>query len=171
MNRRHARSQIAELARELATPRRPNPLLAAYRWRYELAAAVAIPVTLVALDQAIGPGWLGVLVVGLASMTWHWPAARRFVLARIRAVIVQHRLRTAFASARICTLNGRLPAILWTSPGSAEIRVWLFCPAGVDVDRIHAARGVLAAACFAADVTVTPHPRYPAVVALSVRSH
>lgn len=168
MNRRQARDQIAELARELTAPRRPNPVLAAYRWRYELAAAAVIPFAAIELEGAVGPVWFGVVVAAVMTTVWHWPAARRFCAARIRTVIVQHRLRTAFARARICTLDGRLPAILWTSPSDTEIRVWLACPAGIDAERVSAYRRVLAAACFANDVTVVPHPKYSNMIVLSV---
>ncbi|HEX3650047.1 MAG TPA: hypothetical protein VHV49_16585 [Pseudonocardiaceae bacterium] len=170
MSRRQARDQITELARELAQPRRANFVLAAYRWRYEIATAVLVPLVLVELDRAIGPVWLGVLLAGVASMTWHWRAARRFVLGRFRAVVVQHRLRTAFARARVCTPDGRTPAIVWTSPKEDEIRVLVSCPAGVGVDRLHQQRELLAAACFATQVGVTRHPRHANLVVLSVRT-
>lgn len=170
MNRRAARDQIAELARELARPRRANLVVTAYRWRYEIAAAALVPVALVELDRAIGPVWLAVLLAGVGSMVWHWRSARRFVLGRLRAVLVQHRLRTAFARARVCTPDGRTPAIVWTSPREDEIRVVVSCPAGVGVERLHQQRDLLAAACFARQVTVTRHPRWANVVVLSVRT-
>lgn len=161
---------MAELARELSQPRRGNPLLAAYRWRYEIAAAVIVPTTLIALDRAIGPLWLVVLLFCLSSSVFHWPAARRFMSRRVRAVVVQHRLRTAFAQARITTLDGRRPAILWVWPREYGLRVLLACPAGVDVSLISEHRRVLAAACFASSVAVNRHPRFAHLVVLTVRS-
>jgi hypothetical protein len=170
VNRRAAQRQLADLARELGRPSRSNPVLALYRWRYEVAAAVIVPAALVGLDRAVGPIWSVVVLFCLASSVFHWPAARRFVLARVRAVVVQHRLRTAFARARVCTLDGRRPAILWVSPRESGLRVLLACPAGVDMALIREQRGVLAAACFATSVTVDRHPRFAHLVVLTVRT-
>jgi hypothetical protein len=170
MNRWESRRQLAELARELSQPSRSNPVLALYRWRYEVAAAVIVPTALVALDRAIGPLWSIVVLFCLGSSVFHWPAARRFVLARVRAVVVQHRLRTAFARARVCTLDGRRPAILWVTPRESELRVLLACPAGVDIALIRERREVLAAACFATSVAVDRHPRFAHLVVLTVRA-
>jgi hypothetical protein len=168
VSRRQGRDQLAELALELTRPRRANPVLALYRWRYEVTAAVALPLALVELGDAIGPGWLVVLLAGLVSTVWYWPAAHRFTRARVQSIVVQHRLRTAFARARVCTLDGKLPAILWTTPRDRRIRVVLACPAGVGVDRIRAQRRLLAAACFATDVDVARHPRFAHLVELTV---
>jgi hypothetical protein len=70
----------------------------------------------------------------------------------------------------VCTLDGRLPAILWTTPRDRRIRVLLACPAGVGVERIRAQRDLLAAACFATDVDVTRHRRFAHLVELTVRT-
>ncbi|HEX4701796.1 MAG TPA: hypothetical protein VH352_06685 [Pseudonocardiaceae bacterium] len=169
ISRREARDQLAELALGLTRVRRANVFLTAYRWRYEIAAAIGFPIALIELDHTIGWGWLLLLLAGLASMAWHWPGARRFVLARVRVVIVQHRLRTGFARARVCTLDGRLPAILWATPSEDGVQVLVSCPAGVGVDRIQAQRHLLAAACFASAVDVTRHRRHANLVVLSVR--
>lgn len=170
MNRRRARYQFEELARELIRPSRPNPLVALYRWRYEVATVLFVPLTLVELAWAIGPLWLVVVLVCLASTVAHWPAARRFVLTHVRSVIVQHRLRAAFTQARVCSLAGRRPAIMWTTPREHETRVLLWCPAGVDVHTVRTQRQLLAAACFASEVEVTRHPRFAHLVRLSIRT-
>jgi hypothetical protein len=170
MSRREARDQMAELALELTRPRRTNPVLALYRWRYEIAAVVLVPLALIETDRAIGPIWLAVALAGVVSMVWHWPTARRWVISRCRAVLVQHRLRTAFARARVCTLDGKRPAILWTRPRNGEIQVLLACPAGVGVDRIRQQRRLLASACYATEVHVDRHPRWTNLVMLSVRT-
>jgi len=170
MSRRKTGNQMAELARELSQPRRGNPVLALYRWRYEVATAIIVPITLISLDRAVGPLWLVVILFCLASSIFHWPAARRFTLARVRAVIVQHRLRTAFARARVTTLDGRRPAILWVWPRGSELRVLLACPAGVDISLIREHRNVLASACFASTVAVDRHPRFAHLVVLTLRS-
>jgi hypothetical protein len=50
-----------------------------------------------------------------------------------------------------------MPTVVRTSPAGGEIRVWPFCPTGVDADRITTRHGVLAAARFA-------HRKYSGVV-------
>jgi hypothetical protein len=160
--------QLADLTRVLSLPRRPHPVLVFYRWRYEIALAIVVPLGLVELVDFAGlAGALVVLVGGVVSALT-WPPARRVVVMRWWCVVVQHRLRRGFAQARVCTLDGRLPAIIWASPKPAGVQVLLWCPAGVDVHAIAAERHVLAAACFATDVVVEQHERYANVVGLFV---
>lgn len=162
--------QLAELSRELTRPKRANPLLLAYLWRYEIAALVVVPWGLISLDHSIGAAWSLVTVVIALGALYYWPAARRFCWGRLRAVVVQHRLRTAFAAARVCSVDGRRPAVLWTRPRGRVVEVWLFCPAGVDVELVRDRRLALAAACFAKDAHVRRHPKYAHLVTLTIRS-
>jgi hypothetical protein len=170
MSRNDARRQMADLARDLGRPRRSNPVSTLYRWRYEVAAAAIVPTSLVMLDRAVGLAWSLLVLFCLASTVLNWPAARRFVRVRLRGVLVQHRLRTAFARARICTLDGRGPTILWVSPRQRQVLVLLACPAGLDTDLVQESREMLAAACFATEVRVTRHPRFAHLLVLSVRT-
>ena len=169
MSRRRTDDQLAELTLGLVRPRRANAILAAYRWRYEITAAIVLPISLTEVVHAIGWAWLAVLLACLASTVWHWPAARRYALTRFRVVLVQHRLRTGFARARVCTLEGKLPAILWATPYRGGVRVLVSCSAGIDADRIRARRKLLASACFASAVGIVRHPRHANLVVLSVR--
>ena len=59
----------------------------------------------------------------------------------------------------------------WTSARPDGEQVLLACPAGVDVARIAAARGELAAACWAVDLTVRPHHRYANLAVVDVVRH
>ncbi|MDL5157807.1 hypothetical protein [Actinomycetospora termitidis] len=112
--------------------RRPNPLVLLWRWRYE--------VLLVAALIALAPWFAGLtpfVVVGLvalATLPLGIPQVRHLVWLRVRAVVLQHRLRTAFRTARIHTNNGRIPVILWTSPRTLADRVHLFLPGGLTAD-------------------------------------
>ncbi|WP_236790712.1 hypothetical protein [Amycolatopsis sp. GM8] len=162
--------QLAELARALARPKRANPLVALYHWRYEIAALVLVPWGLLELDREIGLIWSLVTVALIIGALYYWPAARRFSWRRVRAVIVQHRLRTAFRATRVSSVDGRRPAILWTKPRGRTISVLLFCPAGVGVDLIRDRQRLLAAACFATDVLVSRHLKYAHLVTLTIRS-
>ena len=61
-----------------------------------------------------------------------------------------------------------MPAIVWTSARPDGEQVLLACPAGVDVARIAAARGELAAACWAVDIDVRLHHRYANLAVVEV---
>jgi hypothetical protein len=61
-----------------------------------------------------------------------------------------------------------MPAIVWTSARRHGETVLLACPAGVDAARIATARGELAAACWAVDVTVRPHPTHTNLAVVEV---
>lgn len=168
MRRWRVQRQLADLTRVLALPRRPHPVLVFYRCRYEIALAVAVPLGLVELVGLAGLAGALVLVSSGLVAALTWPPARRIVVMRWWCVVVQHRLRRVFVQARICTLDGRIPAIIWTSPKPAGVRVLLWCPAGVDVHAIAAERHLVAAACFASDVVVEQHERYANIVGLFV---
>jgi hypothetical protein len=168
MSRWQEPQEISELARELTQVRRPNPIAGLYHWRYEIAGAVLVPYAVITLFQAAGPIWASVVLFCVANWLFYWRSARRFLRGRLRTIVVQHRLRTGFARARVCTLDGKLPSILWTKPRGDEVEVTVFCPAGVGYERIEQQRAVLAAACFAADVHVYRHHKRSYLVELSV---
>jgi hypothetical protein len=147
--------------------RRFNPLLALYRWRYELGL-VALVAGLVQLGRTthwVVP-WAIVLVVGVGLAVW--PRTRRMVGDRVRSVVVQHRLRTAFRELALTSWSGRAPAIIWAAPCPEGLRVHVACPAGVSAADLGAEREALAAACYAVDVRVERDPRHATVVVLVV---
>jgi hypothetical protein len=120
---------LGQLDRAIRPVRRPNPIVVLYRWRYELGLLVAayFVAPLIAglgTPVAVGMAVLALLPLGI-------PPVRRLAWLRLRAVAVQHRLRTAFVRARVHSNAGRIPAILWTSPRSRADRVLLFLPAGL----------------------------------------
>lgn len=150
-----------------ARRRSRNPLLAAYRWRYEIAV-VGLAIGVVQLGMITH--WAAPLVLVLVSViasVW-WPAVRVWLRGRFWAVLLQHRLRSAFRGAALSTWSGRMPAILWTSPRSAGVRVLLSLPAGLEAADLRMLREVFAAACFASDVLVERHPRYANLVVVYV---
>src|SRR3954453_10730498 len=89
------RDALPRLVRALIGPKRPNPVVAVYHWRYEIMLLVGFPVLTLALDRTIGLVGLLAVVAVLAAVVAGVPAVRRFVLVRGRTVLVQHRLRTA----------------------------------------------------------------------------
>jgi hypothetical protein len=168
--KRSADHHVTELARQLTHVKRPNPVLWLYHWRYELLAVTLLPYALVNLVLWLGPLWSLVAFAAAFNWVFYWRAARRHVRCRLRSIVVQHRLRTGFAGARICTMDGRRPAILWTRPVDGDVVVSLFCPAGIGFELIHERRHLLAAACFATEVYVDRHPKYAALITLTVCS-
>lgn len=158
---------IARLLGHRGLERRANPLLAAYRWRYELAT-LALLVAGVQLGRETH--WLlpvGIVLVPVLVAA-AWPPFRAALRSRYWSIVIQHRLRTAFREAGVTTWAGRVPAILWATPRPAGVRVLVSCPGGVSVQDLEALRPVMAAACFAVDVFVERHPRYANLVTLFV---
>ncbi len=145
--------------------RRFNPLLALYRWRWEIALLGVAG--LVRLGQVTGWVVPVAAVSTVAAVVAAWPPAYRAVRDRCWAVVVQHRLRTVFHELGLTTWKGRAPAIVWTSVRHG-VRVHLLCPAGIGVTDLADVREQLAAACFAADVLLERHPAHANVVVLVV---
>jgi hypothetical protein len=133
-------------------PRTSLPVLI-WRWRYELALLAGVAAVLTALIWALGIEW-GIIaasvLTGLCSPPWPRPIA-----ARVWCVITAHRLRCGFIQARIQTRRGRIPIIRSATPAPFGERVRIWCPAGISAEAIVAARDILRAACWAADVRVT----------------
>ena len=150
--------------------RRPNPVLALYRWRWEIAllGVIAALAWVGSTNRALS---LAVVLIGGAVLAVS-PALRRAVGQRCRAVMVQHRLRSAFHELCLTTWAGRSPAILWTAPRHDGVHVHLLCPAGIAATHFSAeVRATLAAACDAVDVLAVPNPRHSALLVLVVVPH
>jgi hypothetical protein len=110
---------------------------------------------------------LAVGITAVVAVLW-WPRLRSWLASRAWAVLIQHRLRSAFRGAALASWSGRIPAILWTTPRSAGVRVVLSLPAGLALADVQELREVLAAACFASDVHVDRHLDYSNIVVLFV---
>ncbi len=153
-------SGAAEFGRAFVRVPRPNPLVIAWRWRYELCTAG----TLVALAARIGPLWTvaGALAVAAAF------AVLRPLRWRFWCIVTQHRLRTGLKDAWVFSRAGRLPMVLWTRPVREGEQVWLLLRPGLSAPDLAGAAPVLAAACWASDVVVVPHPTRAALVRVVV---
>jgi hypothetical protein len=150
----------ADFGRALVRFRRPSLLVVAWRWRYELITAA----TTVALAVRIGALWtvgtllaVAVAVAVLKPLRWRW-----------WCVVTPHRVRTACRNAWVCSATGRLPMVLWTRPVGEGERLVLLLRPGISADDVAAAAPVLAAACWAREVVVEPHPTQAQLVALTV---
>lgn len=164
-------SLMSSLESALTHARRPGPIELAWRWRWELAilasfaslaAFIASSVGLIGLAVASGAG----LAAG-AALLFLRPARRRLI-AVAWCLITPHRVLAGCANAWVQTRSGRLPIILATTPAAYGERVWIWLRAGITAADLNAARDVLAAACWAAEVHVVPSPGHAHLVTLQV---
>jgi hypothetical protein len=145
-----------------------NVFATPWRWRYELLIALALG----------WPGWLiahgrlSPLVVAipatLAAAALALRSVRGAARNRLWCVVLPHRLRVGMIESGVLSWSGLLPGVLWTAPADGGVRIWVWCPAGVDVRAFEAARSQLAASCWAVDVLPRRHPRWSQVVILTV---
>jgi hypothetical protein len=150
----------AEFGRAFVRFHRPNPLVVGWRWRYELTTAV----TAVALAVRIGALWtVGSLLAVAAAV-----AVLKPLRWRAWCVLTPHRIRSACRNAWLCSGTGRLPMVLWTRPVGEGERVLLLLRPGISAEDVAVAAPVLAAACWAREVLVEPHPTRAQLVALTV---
>jgi hypothetical protein len=161
---RGARSLADQLVREGRTTRRPGPVLLVWRWRWELGVLAVVAVAVHLVEPAVLLGATGLVVALCAAV----PAPRRLARDRFWCVATQHRLRAGLRESDVRSWGGRMPAIVWTSAVAGGERVLLACPAGVDVARIDANDGELAAACWALGVDVRPHHKHANLVVVEV---
>ena len=167
---RSRRRSEAQLLADLNDLLRPGPRITvpgvAWRWRYELALAACLAVAAGMLLYALGGEWTVICMSALAgTVTPPWPGP---VNAAARRVITPHRLRSGFAQARIQSRRGRLPLVLRTTSEPFGERVYVWCPAGTSAEDLRSARALLRAACWAADVRITPDERHRHLATVNV---
>jgi len=165
---RSTREAQAGLQYAFGTVARANLIVAAYRWRYELAAAAGLAAAWIALGTVAGAAITVGLVTALISTAIHWPRGRRFLAAHAWRIVTPHRVRVGCAQAWIHSRYGKIPALLLTTRQPFGERVYLWCRAGTSADDLISARGLLAAACWADDIRVARSPRYAHLVTLDV---
>ncbi len=150
------------------SPRRPLPPAVAWRWRYEIAVAAAIPAVLVFLLAIMGLRWTMVDLTVFGIFLAVCPPVRLAIAARARCVVTAHRIRTGCAEAYLVSRRGALPLIYSTTPAPFGERVRLWCPAGIVAADFEAAAELLAAACWAREVQITRDPEHPHLVTVDV---
>jgi hypothetical protein len=79
---RTTRDALAPLQFALGTVARPNPIVLAWRWRYELGLTAGLPMAVIGLIGAVGVVWAVGIIAALAHMVILWPAARRLLVAQ-----------------------------------------------------------------------------------------
>jgi hypothetical protein len=163
------RRLVADLENILTPRPRACLPIVAWRWRYEIVLVVATAGAVTALVHSLGVEW-GIIassvLVGVLGPPWPEPLA-----GWAWCVITPHRLRAGFRQARIFTTRGRLPAIMRTTRTEFGERVQVWCPAGTSAEDLQAARNVLRAACWAADVKVTRDEARSHRVTIDVTRH
>lgn len=159
-----ARGPAADVGLGLVRFPRPNPVLVAWRWRYELLAAFLVGTGWV----LAGPLWTvhGVLAVGTVAASV--PELRRRTACRLWCLVTPHRVRTGCKHAWVHSRTGRIPAVLWTRPVDEGEQLLLWCRPGTAAEDLVAARPALASACWARDVRVEPHSTRAQLVLLTV---
>jgi hypothetical protein len=165
---RRARRARSELRLALADVERPSPFVVLWRWRYETGFVAGVPAGLLVAVHTLGliRAVAGTAIIsGLVTL---YPPGRRYLLACAWCVITAHRVRTGCAQALIISGRGKLPMILSTSRQTFGERVRLWCRAGTSVQDFVEARELLAAACWAMDISVSYDPRHTHLVILDV---
>ena len=120
------------------------------------------------LNVRLGHTMALILVTVLVLSILVIPASRRFICRRWWSVTTRHRIRACFQQTRTMTHHGKLPYLVWSrpSPVGERVRVWL--PAGLSVKDLEQVIPETAAACWAADVRITPNRRQAALVTVDV---
>jgi hypothetical protein len=161
------RQARASLEYAVGTVARANPIVAAWRWRYELAGAAGLAVGWMVLDSAAA-AWPTAGLVAMLAITACFRWGRRFLTARAWCIVTPHRVRVGCAQAWIHSRSGKIPIILLTRRQPFGERVYIWCRAGTSTADFRSARELLAVACWAMDVRVSHHARYAHLVALDV---
>jgi hypothetical protein len=172
--RRNDPSVMSSVEFAVREVRRPGPFEFCWNWRWELgtlaitaglSAVIAASLGLIGLAVAAGAG------LAATGALLRWPPARKRIVARAWCVITPHRIRVGCVNAWVQNRSGRLPIILYTTPIECGEQVQLWCRAGITAADLFAARHVLAAACWAAQVRVIPSLQHSHLVTLEVVRH
>ena len=148
-----------DLGRAFVRFPRPNPVVVAWRWRYELGALAGLG----ALSHRVGLLWTVLFGLACAGSAVLAPVRRR-----VWCVVTPHRVRTGCKHAWVHSRTGRLPMVLWTRPVAGGDQVLLMLRPGTSVEDLWDAAPTLAASCWAREVTVEPDPRHGHLVRLRV---
>lgn len=150
---------------------RPGPFEFCWHWRWELGILAAAAGLSAIVADSLGLIWLAVAAgAGLAVLgaMLRLPPARARLVARIWCIVTPHRIRAGCVNAWVQTRSGKLPFVLYAAPAEYGEQVQVWCRAGITAADLSAAREVLAAACWAAEVRVVPSARHAHLVTLQV---
>ena len=165
---RHRRQALAALQAAVGSVARPNPLVFAWRWRYELILAAGMTTGVIAAARIPAAAWVLAGCAALIVIAALWPRSRRLLIARAWCVITPHRVRAGCAGAWIHSRGGKLPAVLFTRRRSRGERVYLWCRAGTCAQDFESALQLLITACWAQDIQVITNDSRQQLVTLDV---
>jgi hypothetical protein len=165
---RHRRQALAGLQAAVGSVARPNPLVYAWRWRYELILTAAMTTAVIAAARIPAAAWMLGGCAALIAVGALWPRSRRLLIARAWCVITPHRVRAGCAGAWIHSREGKLPAVLLTRHRPRGERVYLWCHAGTCAQDFESALKLLITACWAQDIKVTTNDTRQQLVTLDV---
>lgn len=149
--------------------RRPSLALVACRWRCEAAIVLAVSAGIGAAATWAGARMALATLAALAGLAVVISRqVRQFAIARAWCIITPHRVRACFAKSWICNLAGQMPAVLRATATPTGERVVIWCPAGTSFQDIDSACELLAAACWATEVTAHRSRRFAQLVHLYV---
>ncbi len=157
--RRSEAHLVSDLERALRPAPRIRPAGLLWRWRHEGLLAVVAGTMLGVAVHVLGVEWTVICVSALVGGLGPWPPFHEPFKADMWRLITPHRLHAGFVQARIQSRRGKVPVVMRTTsePFGERARVW--CPAGTSPEDLVSARAILRAACWAADVRVTPDDR------------
>jgi hypothetical protein len=148
------------------------PLLRAlWHWLTELTGAVGVLAAVTVVASLSGSWWRCLTFVALAGAGAAMGPVRRRVLAWVWCAIARHRLRVCFAAfirARNHLDPGLAPLILLARPTPAGERVWVWLRTGLSVEALAERASMIAVACWASEVQVTPSRRFAALVRIDI---
>lgn len=165
---RSTRQALTGLHYALSGTARPNPLVFAWRWRYELVIGIGLPVGLIALFGIPVTVAMLCAMALLGGMAMAWTPARRHLIAWAWCVITPHRVRSGCVQAWIHSRRGKIPIVLFITRQPFGEWVHLWCRAGTSAIDFMSARRLLTAACWACDVRVNRNPRFAQLIALDI---
>ena len=150
----HGDNRVPTDLRRLITVATPNPLVIAWRWRYEIALVAGLSASLAAAIISFGalPTIVAVTVITLTILCW--PTARQFAVDRAWCIITTHRVRVGCAEGLIYSSRGKIPIILWTSHQASANESCCGAARAPALTTSSRLRAVLTAACWAQDVNI-----------------
>jgi hypothetical protein len=137
---------------------------ACWRWRTELAAAVAVWLVWIHIGLTMLLSGLGLAVVLVLAIV----PLRRRVLARLMCTLMRHRLYALFHADRLHNRRGQAPLILSVRPTPTGSKAVLWCRPGICVEDLTARMEEIAAACWARTSRITRSIRYAHVVTIEI---
>ena len=168
---RSTRQALAGLQYALGTVAPANPLVLAWRWRYELILGIGLPAALAVLGGIpVMLGTLAAITVAVGAALLYAPT-RRYLIARAWCIITPHRVRVGCAQAWIHSRRGKIPVVLLTTRQPFGERVHLWCRAGTSAIDFTSALPLLTAACWARDIQVSGNERFAQLITLDVIRH